>query len=87
MHIHVLYSYFTVNLYWWNEATTTTTTTATSTSPQTTTMDMQGSNSVGPVSLHTASQASHVNLYKNLKSRILKCCASIYFNKLIVMLY
>ena len=28
-----------------------------------------------------ASQATHINLYKNLKSKISKCCASIYFNK------
>ena len=28
-----------------------------------------------------ASQACHINLYKNLNSKISKCCASIYFNK------
>ena len=28
-----------------------------------------------------ASQASHINLYKNLKGKISKCCAIIYFNK------
>ena len=28
-----------------------------------------------------ASQATHIYLYKNLKSKILKCCANIYFNK------
>ena len=27
-----------------------------------------------------ASQATHIYLYKNLKNKILKCCASIYFN-------
>jgi len=28
-----------------------------------------------------ASQARTVNLYKNLRSKLLKCCANIYFNK------
>ena len=28
-----------------------------------------------------ASHATHICLYKKLRSRILKCCASIYFNK------
>ena len=28
-----------------------------------------------------ASQATHIYLYKKLNSKILKCCASIYFNK------
>ena len=29
----------------------------------------------------SASQASHINLYNNLKSKMLKWCANIYFNK------
>ena len=28
-----------------------------------------------------ASQARVVNLYKNLRSKLLKCCANIYFNR------
>jgi len=28
-----------------------------------------------------ASQAHTVNLYKNLSSKLLKCCANIYFNR------
>ena len=28
-----------------------------------------------------ASQATHINLYKNLKRKISNCCVSIYFNK------
>ena len=28
-----------------------------------------------------ASQAKTINLYKNTRSKLLKCCANIYFNK------
>jgi hypothetical protein len=29
----------------------------------------------------TASQARYVNQYKNLKIKVMKCCANIYFNR------
>ena len=28
-----------------------------------------------------ASQAHSVNLYKNLRTKVMKCCANIYFNR------
>ena len=29
-----------------------------------------------------AAQAKSINLYKNLRTKLMKCCANIYFNKL-----
>jgi hypothetical protein len=40
-------------------------------------MEHTGTNKVKLI----ANQARIVNLYKNLRSKLLKCCANIYFNR------
>jgi len=38
-------------------------------------------NRMSSIAIITASQARDVNQYNNLKSKVLKCCANIYFNR------
>jgi len=58
--MYMSYSYFTVNLYWWNTTTATaTTTTTTTTTTNTTTTDKQGSNNNGSVNQSDANSTPH----------------------------
>ena len=42
---------------------------------------MQVQNGMSSIKIIIASEATHIYRYKNMELKILKCCASIYFNK------
>ena len=41
-------------------------------------------NGMSSIKIIDASQAQNITRYKNLKKQILKCCANIYFNKILL---